>query len=98
MQRGCVRAKCRIEMKIDRGGCEDVQSRALKRPKVLSHVPLLAVQYSLAVALDNSVRKYQQKKKKSGENIRRREKRGSEVEIRCYRARIPVMLRLSCVV
>ena len=95
MQRGCVSAKCRIEMKIDRGGCEDVQSRALKRPKALSHVPLLAVQNSLAVALDNYVQKYQQKKKK----VRRKYmKERSEVEIRRYRARIPVMLRLSCVV
>ena len=52
---------------------------SLKRLKALSHVPL-TVQYSLAVALE-----YHQKKK-SGENIKRREERGSKVDIRCYRA------------
>ena len=50
-----MRAKCRIEMKIDRGGC--------KMSQAVSHVPLLPVQYSLAVALDDSTRKYQQKDK-----------------------------------
>ena len=66
-----------------------------KRSKALNHVPLLAVSYSLAVALDDSTRKYQRKKE-----VRRKYKKEGGKRKRSgdkMLSRIPVMLALSCV-